>query len=122
MTFGETIHAKITALRDRGHIVSMRIDGGLAFSPVTCTDSCLTWIAFGDHPAETDILHVVNLAHVREVAIEDVGQHLYAPETPTLASEPQDSLRAAELRGKRAAMDAIHAALLALSQEIEAGE
>jgi hypothetical protein len=47
---------------------------------------------------------------------------LATPEALTSQPEVQALIRAAELRGKRAAMDAIHAAVLALSQEIEAGE
>lgn len=78
MTFGAMIHARITELRSRGRIVSVRIDGGPSFSPVACTDHVLTWTSYGDHPTESDHTHIVNLALVREVVIEDCGPGVIA--------------------------------------------
>jgi hypothetical protein len=77
MTFGETIRAQIESLRGRGRIVSVRIDGAeSSVSPVSCTDHALTWIAYGDHPTESDLICTVNLALVREIEIEDAGPAL----------------------------------------------
>jgi hypothetical protein len=73
MTYGELLCAAIMALKNAGHIVCVRIDGGPNVSVYSCEGSILTWCEYADEPWEENVFHEVNLDTARTVYIENVG-------------------------------------------------
>jgi hypothetical protein len=76
MTHGELICTAIMALKDAGHIVCVRIDGGPNVSVYSCEGAILTWCEYADEPWEENEFHTVNLDKVRTIFIEDAGPAL----------------------------------------------
>jgi hypothetical protein len=74
MTYGELLCTAIMALKDKGHIVCVRINNGPNVSVYSCEGSTLIWCSYADEPWEKNEFHKVNLdTDMRTFFIEDAG-------------------------------------------------